>query len=283
MGIEGINVGGGPFWEAPGWINLEEVVSEKNPNPFYLHPHCLFPAEEGSLQNIYTSHALEHLPETTVLRILSESFRCLKDQGNLVIKIPDYDQVLDCWRKKDASFFQSQWGIEGVVHTWRQKGICDCLDHRAAMILCSFFHRRNPFGPAKSKEEASPLNRFVEKCRSRLYRLIGINRAPYFGPPIVDVPFLQQLIQDPSHTPSSIAKELCQIIQRREKNFHFCHQSAWSRDELQQLLYRFGFEIVSFDPTQIIASFPSIPDIATMKEMSLFCWARKIAKNGLNG
>lgn len=253
----GINIGGGPTWEMQGWINLEEVISSMNPQPFYLSPHSRFPVENESIQTVYTSHALEHLPISTVKRALSESNRALQPDGDLVIKIPDYDKVLDCWRRGEHSFFYSYWGIESVTAGWAAQGICDCLDHRAAMIVCSIFGQGNPFGPAESKPEKKAI-------------------PGYFGPTFITVKELRDLI-DPSLdlSPAALAEALCAKMRATDNDFRFCHQSAWSREELKNLLSEYGFEVVSFDYGTIMNAFGNIRDIGTMREISIFCWAKK--------
>ena len=259
--VIGLNIGGGPNWQCPGWGNLEEVTSPSNPHSFLLYPNCRFPSENESIPTIYTSHNLEHLNTATVYRVLSECSRTLVQNGNLVIKIPDFDRALDCWKRQDSSFFGPGWNIESVTGLWKNEGICDCLNHRAAMIFCSFFNDAcgNPFDSPTYSDGA------------------------YFGPPLADVAYLQELIQNRS--PSQITKELRNLIKKDSKlvkkglyqhsPIHFCHQSAWSRDELKALLESFDFEIVSFDPPVVIEAFKSISGIAEMKDLSTFCWARK--------
>ena len=255
--VQGINVGGGPDWSAPDWINLEEVKSSINPEPYYLHPNCHFPVKDESVQTVYTSHAIEHLTLPTVYRILSEAHRVLKKDGDLLIKIPDYDKVLDYWRRQDSSFFDSDWGIESVSQSWSRMGVCDCLNHRAAMIMCSFFNKENPFGFAESK---------VNKK----------TKVSYFGPPRVKVRHLKELIH-PKHnrTPAEVARELRKLVKNKEPMIQFCHQSAWSRTELKTLLVKFGFEVATFDPSIIENTFETIPGMNEMKDISMFCWARK--------
>ncbi|MCH9609795.1 MAG: hypothetical protein S4CHLAM45_01870 [Chlamydiales bacterium] len=251
--ILGVNIGGGPSWQCPKWVNLEEVTGPGTPHSFILFPNCRFPFDNGSLPLAFTSHNLEHLNIPTVYRVLSETYRVLEQGGDLVIKIPDYEKVLDCWKRRDMSFFTSQWNIESVAPLWGNKGIQDCLDYRAAMIFTSFYNEAygNPFAARGGT---------------------GLDLA-YFGPPVVDIDFLRHLIKE--GTPSQIAEALREEIYSSELNFQFCHQSAWSRKELEELLNKFGFDVVSFDPSRISNTFKAIPGINSMGKMSTFCWAKK--------
>lgn len=253
--IVGINIGGGPLWSLPGWRNLEQVTSLTNLKSYYLYPHCRFPVCDHSISTIYTSHNLEHLSLSTVHRILAESCRVLKDGGDMIIKIPDYDKILECWKNQDGSYFGPIWNFETMVGLMEERGVKDCIDQRASTIVCSFYNdaHENPFdiGGISNYEEA------------------------YFGPAIVDVPYLRNLIENA--TPSQIACELRRHIISTQDNPHFCHQSAWSREELKEMLAKFGFEVVSFDIPTIIANFSSVRDVEKSTEISTFCWARKMS------
>lgn len=238
----GLNINGGLNWSQPGWINLDSSSP-----PFFSH--CDFPFENNSVQMAYTSEALCCQTTAAIYRILSETHRTLQQGGNFIIKMPDYDKALDCWLSEDMSFFGPEWNIESVSHLWPFREICDCLDHRAAMIFTSFW---NQAFTKKELDETHP---------------------PYFGPPIVDTPFLRQLIAH--STPSQICKELCKAVKTQESDYHLFHRSAWSRKELTDLLNHYGFEIVSFDREMILSTFNTISQIEDQREQSLFCWARK--------
>ena len=58
--VRHLNLGGGLF-VALGWKNLEGVPSYVNPNPFTFTPECDIPFDEGTLETVYSSHALEHM------------------------------------------------------------------------------------------------------------------------------------------------------------------------------------------------------------------------------
>lgn len=248
-----LNIGGGPYFKSPNWINLEEVPSHINPTPFKLTPACSFPIEDEEIEVIYTSHAMEHLNLPTVYRVLSECNRVIDKSGYLIIKIPDFDKALESWKKRNISFFSTGWNIESVTPLWSEHKVCDCIDHRAAMIFCSFYNHSygNPFQANTTKNEKA-----------------------YFGPPRISARELQRIIQNKS--PSEIAQTLRNlIIENTSENFEFCHQSAWSRDELIDLLEKFDFEVISFSANQIISDFSFVPGIDLMKPLSTYCLAKK--------
>lgn len=248
-----INLGGGPGFNGEGWLNLEEVQSKLNPKPFRLTPDCEIPVVKGSIRTVYASHCLEHLNMPTVFQILTEIYRVLKSDGNLLIKMPDFDKVLARWKNGDASFFNDKdWDYKSITHTWKQRQIRDCLDYRAAAIFCSFWNEE--YGDHYSGQ-------------------VQQNESAYHGPPVVGVGFLQNLMKN--GTPCQISAELRKVVLKNEKNFKFNHQNAWSRQELETLLMQTGFRIKSFDKEFIIANSKYVPDINAMKEQSIYCWAEK--------
>jgi hypothetical protein len=251
-GHHSLNIGGGPDFHAIGWLNLEEVKSINNSNPFKFTPDCIFPLEDCIIKNAYTSHCLEHLDSDTVRRVLRETLRVLENGGRLIIKIPDYDLLLNAWRNNDANMFRNElWGFDSVLYTWKNRNVEDCLDYRAAMIFCGFFN--DDYGDHFSKR-------------------ISETKYAYHGPPVVDIKFLRNLIKE--HSPSQICTELRKVVMQAEKDYHFNHCNAWSHSELEHLLVSADFDVLTFDKEIILREFGHFPGIEEMKEQSMYCWAR---------
>lgn len=248
-----LNIGGGPNFAKIGWYNLEAEVGPGNGTSFLLTPDCKFPITSASLKVVYSSHNLEHLDEETVKRVLLESYRVLGPDGILVIKIPDFEKVLEAVRLKDGAFFKG-WNIEKIAHTWKYRGVPDNLNYRAAMIFCGIWNKEfnSPFASKKDK--------------------ITSNKA-YHGPPMVEESFLEKLFS--SNSPSFIAKQLRQYVIDQHMDFSFNHQNAWSRSELENELNQAGLKVVTFDKSSIIKQCKNIPKIDNMKEISLYCLAKK--------
>jgi len=250
MKIDSLNIGGGPNFNQPGWLNLEEVTSPVNPYSFKLTPVCTFPVENMSIKTVYASHCLEHLDDKTVNRVLEEVHRVFKNDGRFIIKIPDFDRALECWKRKDASFFDT--GYDSIVDTWKNRKIKDCVDYRAAVLFCGFWN--DEYGDHYSEQ-------------------IAKNDHAYHGPPITSIKYLRGLIMD--HTPSEISAQLCKIVIKNEKSYHFNHRNAWSSKELEKLLNSFGFQAVSFDKNLILSKCQDILGINHIEKISLYCWAKK--------
>lgn len=243
---EAIYIGGREGWKCPGWFNL------KDRGEIVYHPNCRIPFESESVRHVYSqSLALWNLP--TAYRMVSEAHRVLETGGNLVIRIPDYEQVLDAWSRNDLDYFQT-WCLDGAVFYWQNKGVISSIDAKAAMIFCSIFNQ--DYGYPFSSGLAN-------------------GHTPYFGPPALDSVSLRAILSTGS--PLEISQKLREnvLLKENSASYHFFHQSAWSRDELRNLLEGFGFEVISFDSSQIIDGFHFLPGIENMREVHTYCLAKK--------
>lgn len=240
-----VNLGGGPNFVELGWRNFDEAARGSG---FTFSPDCQIPLPAASVHTVYTSHTIEHLDNPTVDRLLAEARRVLCPAGRLVIKIPDFDRVLACWRSADASFFRDElWNFDAVTHLWHARGIEDTLARRASMIFCGFWNEE-----------------YGDHFSGR------INRHPraYHGPAVVPVDELERLRF--AHTPGQISAYLRESVLRTETAFKFNHQNAWGRDELAALLARVGFSVVTSDKAVAAVCCADIPDIRAMYEQSSY-------------
>jgi len=246
-----VNVGGGPRFDFPGWLNLDNHTTEGS---FQFSPTCHFPLENKTVGLVYTSHTLEHLDDATVARVLDESHRILNETGELLVKIPHFDLALKAWRNKDASFFRDDlWNYNSVTPSWASRGVPDNIDSRATMLFCGFW--TDDLGDAFSPE-------------AKVF-----TRKSYHGPAIATAEGANRLLRECS--PHSIASQLATTVRQTEKNFSFNHQNAWSETELSTLLARHRFRVLSCDPELIIRRFEKVPGIEEMRTISLYCWAIK--------
>jgi hypothetical protein len=244
-----LNIGGGAQFNYPGWINLEEAVSELNPLSFRLSSDCVFPVRSGSIQLVYSSHCLEHLDDATVARVLSEARRVIARTGRLIVKIPDFDEVLRRWKSNDSAYFEHQWGLEEIVGTWGDAGVLDSIDTRASMVFCGFWnsHWGNHFGGGPRK----------------------VANNAYHGPARLDRTQLHDLLA--TCNPRLISQTLVSHVMRNETDYSFNHRNAWSKDEFVGLLLESGFKVKSdSDATSVVARHESIPDIRNMLSISAF-------------
>jgi tetratricopeptide (TPR) repeat protein len=251
--IHSVNIGGGSGFNHSGWLNLDGA----NTQSFKLTPECRFPLSSESVHTVYTSHCLEHLDDATVSRVLEEARRVMTDDARLILKIPDFDMVLDHWRRGEEAFFMSPiWGFESVNDTWQHRSISDSIDNRAAMIFCGFWN------------EAYGDDHFG-------HHTIPDRVNAYHGPPAVTLEFLNELKN--GHSPHQISTNLREVVTSRERSYTFNHQNAWSRTEFTHLLLNSGFEPLSFDSELILNEFTKIPSIREMHSISMYCSIKKLA------
>jgi predicted SAM-dependent methyltransferase len=224
-----LNLGGGHFMH-PGWKNYDRVTGVD------LTSETTLPE---NLHTIYSSHCFEHLTDETVDRLLSEARRTLSEDGLMVLKIPDFAQVLERWRAGDDAYFK-QWGMDKVAGSWAKQHVRDTISARAAMIFCGWWE--DEYGD--------------EFTGTR-------NPNAYHGPALcVDPVFALTLSSDSPHDIAAHFVRHCESW--GVKNFN--HRNAWSKAELLNLLEKHGFNILSSEKEVIIrrlsATIPTLSDKA---------------------
>lgn len=241
MSVRAVNVGGGRKFSADGWLNLDRATR------FVFNPDCTFPLASQAVELVYSSHALEHLDDGTVARVLGESFRVLKPCGELLIKIPDFDAVLAAYWRNDAEYFKlwPEWKM--LRRTLPNKGMSYSLAVQAAAAFCGFWNKS--FG----------------------HMFEGYNLdAPcaYYGPPVMTPMELTEVLALPS--PHAIAAALRSRVVADEKDYHFNHQNAWGKEEFAELLASHGFALKDGDAARIITAHRNVPGIDAMRPISRY-------------
>jgi len=246
-----VNIGGGPFFNFTSWLNLEAVASPSNPVPATLSPTTTIAADDATIRTVYSSHAFEHLDDETVAQCLNEARRVLSPDGVLVIKLPDFDTVLQAWKNADLDYFSdATWNYSQIRTTWANKGVQDGLDSRASMIFCGFWNQA--YG-----------NHFAEQHH--------LNKDAYHGPAPCDADLFDHL--KAHSTPWEIAKTLRTFVNNSEAQPIFNHRNAWSGEEFDRLLKRRGFRVLSTDAARISAHHQHIPALDAMQGISRYVLA----------
>lgn len=181
--------------------------------------------------------------------MLSEAWRVLSSDGVLVLKLPDFEEVLRRRRSGDSAYF-NQWGLDKLVHMWDE----DTIDRRASMIFCGYWNAA--YGDEFSGERRP--------------------HAPgaYHGPARITAMVCAWLLDQPS--PHDIARGFRIIASRgTEPLGTFNHRNAWSMDELAALLARHRFTILSTEDEHICRM--PIPTIGEMRQISMYALAGKWA------
>ena len=227
-----VNIGGGTF-KHEEWVNYDALTG------FDLTPETRFPIESTPV--VYSSHCLEHLPDATVHRVLKEARRMLAPGGIFVLKLPDFEKVLDRYRAGDDAFFK-QWGMDKLAPSWPAQGVEDTIAARAAMIFCGVWE------PAYGDKDAE----FTKK--------IG---AGYHGPvPMTDETY-RTILAWPRINDIPRAFAAC-----KPEGWHFNHQNAWSHEEIRWLLKAYGFRIMETAPVGWM------PGIDGQRDISMYVYAQ---------
>lgn len=119
------NIGAG-VWEHPCWTNLDLPAQTKEfqkiQAPCMHHDlvnNSNLPIQSKSVDAFYCSHVVEHIPESAVLNMMKESFRCLNEGGFLRISTgPCSDLDWAALMRKDEQwwFWDENFNLEDATH-----------------------------------------------------------------------------------------------------------------------------------------------------------------------
>ena len=244
---DAINVGSGLRDWGPKWLLLD-ALNHPSVSQIDINPECLFPAVTSQSSLVYSSHHIEHLPDSAVERVLSEAYRCLRAGGKLLLKIPDFDLFVSAYIAQDFSL-QHQIGVGKVLWSWANKGIETTPENIFSMMFCGYWTK--DYGDHFSREvnRDSPL--------------------AYHGPANVAPENLNELMA--TKDPHLISQELCKVAAMDPHFSAFNHQNAWSKVQLIALAERQGFRVVEDSKSAILQLFSEqIPDLREMQNFSLY-------------
>lgn len=109
--IKYLNVGAGRFRHSH-WTNLDLKKSDLSEEwieddiSHDLLANTKIPLEDNSLDAIYSSHVMEHLPQDSVEYFFKEAKRILKPGGIMRISVPDTDLAINAFLRGDRRFFE---------------------------------------------------------------------------------------------------------------------------------------------------------------------------------
>lgn len=246
-----MNIGGGQF-VFPEWLNVDINANENYSIKNNLTGEEQLPIRDLEIELVYSSHCLEHLNDQQVSFVLSEAHRVLHPSGALIIKIPDFDWLLDSYRSSTLSSFSDElWNFPCATETWSRKGIPDSIENRCAYLFCGYWNEEfgNLFGSYNTSNENA-----------------------YNGPPKIEESHLKRMLN--SLSPKEFVNFL---LENSPDNVTFNHQNAWGYTEFCRLLNRFGFKLVSSDKEKISTRFSNIPGVMEMYDISSYYFFVKVA------
>ena len=108
-----LNLGGGQHWKQEGWINLDLHLG------YDISANYLAMFANNVVDNIYTSHFLEHLEYRVIFELLKDCYRVLKPQGLIRIVVPSVDRLLDIIENDDKDLitkYSQYWRLRPQVN-----------------------------------------------------------------------------------------------------------------------------------------------------------------------
>jgi predicted SAM-dependent methyltransferase len=93
-----LNVGAGNVSGVNGWTTLD-ICRRAD---YWWDASRPLPFRDGTVDRVYSSHMLEHLPYREIVRFLKEVHRILKPGGEVSIAVPDAAIYLDAYFKKET-------------------------------------------------------------------------------------------------------------------------------------------------------------------------------------
>lgn len=244
---DAINVGSGIRNWGSQWLLLD-ALDHPAISQIKVNSECLFPAPSEQASLVYSSHHIEHLPDSSVRRVVKEARRCLKPGGRLLLKIPDFDLFVQAFLAGDFGL-KDQIGVGKVMWSWHNKGVKATPENIFSMMFCGYWTK--DYGDHFSGEvnKGSPL--------------------AYHGPANVPPGELRDLFK--SNDPHFISAELCKVAREDPYFSAFNHQNAWSAAQLVALVEAEGFQLHDSSKDSITDLFAThIPDLREMEDWSLY-------------
>ncbi|WP_394191948.1 hypothetical protein [Pseudoalteromonas atlantica] len=248
-----VNLGGGANFNGENWICYDECDGA-NIEPISFNPKTILPNLDKSCSLVYSSHFFEHINQETLINLLSESWRILQQDGDLLIKIPDFDSARSAGINGNIEYFNQFSQSKELLKNWQKYGVDpQCALSHAANVITSFWDAE--YG--------------------HLYKNQTSKRSGYCGPVRLTSDEYADIFKIESI--NEISKILTQKVRDTEKGYQFNHQNAWTKQEFIQLVSSFGFELVSTNYELIEYAFPDVPDLEAHKPISNYYYFKKIA------
>lgn len=269
-----LNLGGGPNFVCKKFVNLDSAKGLFNKKIIFNDDFKInYP--NSSFNLVYTSHCFEHLNYKTVENLISQSSRVLIKGKKLIIKIPNYDEILMNFRKKNLNYFyidiekkiyHDDWGVKEIISSWKNHGIKNNLENFVSFLFVSFFDKKlSSYFEEINKKSLNPF----------YFKKVFYDQNNFFGPALINKDKLINILNNLE------PKQIVEILKKKntKKNLDnriFCHQSAWSKQDLLSLLKKNDFKFISDDKKKVIKKYNFINDIHLMQRWSIYIEASKL-------
>ena len=221
------------------WVNIDQITFP-GVQTVNIDPNLNLPIGDHEVSVAYTSHFLEHLDDSTVARVLAESFRVLQDNGSLVIKIPDFSMIQAWYRENNWEQFQKFkfFGVTSVLERWKKYNVQPTYTNVASMMFCGYW--------SKSLNDHFKFG-------------VQADTDGYHGPARIDENITREILLN--FGPHDISKKFTEFCKQDPDFGAFNHQNAWSQTEFVSLAKSWGFRLVCDKPSDICKKFSNAPKI----------------------
>ncbi len=253
---DNLNIGGGPNFYQPEWINLDGAFGMANYYPFKFNDKCYFPIQSEKINKVYTCHTFEHFDEKTLSRVLEETHRVMAPDAEFLIKIPDYDLYFSLYENGDTKSLEQGTLIHKVSKYIQNADIELTCETVLSFALCNYWN--SAYG-TDLYEKAS----------------ITDSQGAYFGPAkIREKDMLKEMFK--SRSPYKISQALRAFVITTEDDFSWGHQIAFSFVELRAFLEERGFVVISNDKRAVMEHCKTWPEIEWLADRSMFVLLKKL-------
>jgi predicted SAM-dependent methyltransferase len=249
--IRKVNLGSGKKcwigWRCFDALEYETIETLK------FTPNCALPENLSKVDLFYSSHNLEHLNDETVENILKQVSDKIKDNGHFLLKMPDFELLLNLYRSGLLVEINDS-GVLDTMFTWCNKGVMPTIENKVSMVFCGYMN--------------SAYGNHFENQRKLLSNY-------YHGPALIQKEKLEFILKNES------IRNISKILNSHatlDKDFsQFNHQNAWARDDINLMLFKNGFKLISDNKDVITKNFKyKIPDIKTSIDSSMYLLYQKI-------
>ena len=113
-----LDVGSGGRSPDPEWLGVDLFAPEADVRA----PMDKLPFPDGSVDEIFSSHALEHLGKFDVARVLREWHRVLRPGGKLTVRVPDLKWCCRWWLDHQTT----GWDLDVIFGNQTRPGEFHC-------------------------------------------------------------------------------------------------------------------------------------------------------------
>ena len=144
-------------------------------------------------------------------------------------------------------------GVEDVLWSWEANEVKDNFKNKLAMMFCGYWNQ--DYGDHFSGD----VN----------HQAVGA----YHGPPKLPIEQVNKILA--MNSPHQIARELVTYAANDTALKSFNHRNAWSKEEMVELLSRYGIEVLHTHRSLVYDQFKEIiPDLENMHNWSAYYLCR---------